>query len=116
MDTRMYRIFVSKLIPSVPCEDYVYRFKQMGEYEKDFDSFEKACDWWSLNIARDTTVDASMFSYDIRSRGWSGWFPGSLIGFNIMKVEPVLQQLPMHAAKKLHLRTILCLLTCSSEA
>ena len=32
----------------------------MGEYEKDFDSFEEACDWWSLNIARHINL--------------SGWF------------------------------------------
>lgn len=108
----VYRIYVSKLIPSVPCEDYVYRFKHMGEYEKDFDSFEQACDWWTLKIARSIDVDDSMFSYDIRSRGWSGWYPGSLIGFNVMSIDPISHRLAAQTTKKLSFSQMLSMLTC----
>ena len=68
---------------------------------------------WSFELGVPQKEPSLFISCEKAKKGWSGWYPGSFIGFNIMNIDPVPRELAAQTTKKLSITEMLCLLTCS---
>lgn len=82
----MYTAFVVQLLPGGPCEDYVYRFRQLGMYEQMFATREEAHAWWR-NCVEGSVAGLAPWPHDFCGTGWSGWHPYSKVGVRLREED-----------------------------